>query len=191
MNLARRWGPRLFACLLASVGLTPSAFAEPPASAPSYAWGRFTFAGGTSQINAMHTAIEEVVSAMNFVIRPIARSRLQKANYPSTELTISSAGGQIHVVRPGMAVVAAPEDGSFVPWTGKDGDEFKVRHRFVTERKLVQEFYGDGNHSVNIYQVNADGTRLQIHTTIEADMLPKALKYSMTYRREADSKAPK
>jgi len=150
---------------------------------PSRVVGHYRFTGGTAEVDALYAAIEDVVKDMNFIIRPIARNRLRKANIPSNELQISVSDGSIHVVRPGQAIVSAPADGSLIAWKGQDGDRFRVRHRLLDSDRLMQEFYGDGNHSVNIYAVRDGGSEVEVRTEIDADLLPKTLRYSMSYER--------
>lgn len=174
------------------VVLEPDTMAtEAEAAAPARFEGEFRYRGGAAEIERARRAVDEVVASMNFIMRPIARKRLHRAAEPAKELSIEVRANTIHVRRPGVATVAAPADGTFVSWTARDGDEFQVRHRFLNARTLVQEFVGDGNRAVNTYVLSPDGSRVEMRTSIDADLLPSTLRYAFTYRRaKASEPAP-
>lgn len=159
----------------------PAATTEPAAEAVAIA-GQYRFIGGDKERQALLDAIEDVIADMNFIARPIARKRLRESNLPSAELHLVVTADEITVARPGRPTVSAPRDGSTITWESPDGDEFQVRHRLVDDKTLVQEFVGDGNRSENVFSL--DGDRVTVATTIEADRLPKVLRFRMTYRRK-------
>lgn len=154
------------------------------AAAPKVA-GRYAYVGGETQRQQLLDAIEAVVQDMIFLARPIARKRLRDGNMPSDGLQIDVTGDKITILRPGRPTVSAPRDGSMVVWKSPDGDEFEVRHTLRSDREVVQDFVGEGNHSINVFTLSDDGARLTVHTTITADRLPRALRFRTTYQRKA------
>lgn len=146
--------------------------------------GTYRYAGGEKQRQQLFDAIEDVIADMIFIARPIARKRLRESNLPSAELQLVVTAEEITVARPGRPTVTAPRDGSTIEWKSPDGDEFEVRHRLVSDSELVQDFVGDGNRSENVFELDASGSRVVVHTTITADQLPKTLRFHMTYRRK-------
>jgi hypothetical protein len=150
--------------------------------------GTYQYVGGDEDIEALDSAIDGVVSQMNFFIRGIARRRLRKPNLPSKEVIISLENGQIRIDRPGQPEVSAPADGKPITWRHPDdGDVFEVRHGIDDQGVLYQRFKGERSVSRNDFVLGDEGRRLNIVTEITADRLPAPLRFEMSYRRVSSS----
>ena len=150
--------------------------------------GHYRYVGGAVQRKALDDAIEDVVADMNFIARPIARKRLRESNQPSAALELRVTDDEITVERPGQPTVSAPRDGSTINWADPNGDEFQVQHRIVGDHEIRQHFVGEQSVSDNAFVLAADGERVTVTTTIQADRLPKTLSFTMSYRRGPKAK---
>lgn len=141
--------------------------------------GRYTLDKARSA--SVDKAIEEVVAKMNFVIRPIARSRLTKTNTPSTKLSIAVAD-QIEI---GLdpKPVTAPSDGKAVAWTRPDGETFQVSVRQEGAR-LVETFTGKDGSRRNTFSLLDGGKCLAMDVQVESPKLPEPVRYRLVYARD-------
>jgi len=129
-------------------------------------------------------AIEAAIADMNFLTRPVARSRLKKTNTLARHITITRQGETISVRFDERKPAEMPADGSVVKWTGEDGEQFDVFARAETGR-LVQTFKAEDGQRVNTF-IAEDAQRLQLQVQVTSPRLPKPLTYSVRYRREAE-----
>ena len=125
--------------------------------------------------------IEQATASMNFITRPIARSRLNKTNevYPSLRIereadTISIQYGQRQPLR-------LPADGSPVSWTREDGETFLVSARFQQD-SLVQTYKAKDGERTNVFQVDPASRILTLKVTVTSPRLPRPVIYAITYR---------
>lgn len=128
-------------------------------------------------------AIEAAVGKMNFIARPIARSRLKKTNPPYERIEISGQGGQISVRFDERKPILMPADGQPVKWSRDDGEEFDVSAR-VEGMQLTQTFKAGDGERVNRFGLQADGSTLILDVTITSPRLSSPVRYSLTYMRE-------
>ena len=73
-----------------------------------------TFLNEQQSAQPIETAIETAVAKMNFIKRPIARSRLKKTNEAHRRVEIGFGSGQISVAFDGRKPVQMPADGSTI-----------------------------------------------------------------------------
>jgi hypothetical protein len=143
--------------------------------------GSYAFtAEGSDDINR---AIEQAVASMNFVTRPIARSRLRKVNVPYRTLRISHTPAQVTTIPDARAPVVSPGDGSTVKWRREDGELFDVSTSWEGA-SLRQSFKADDGQRVNVYSLSPDGRTLTMHVTVTSPRLPKPITYSLRYARQ-------
>lgn len=161
---------------------TPQAKASDPELLPLL--GTYRFAGGQEETQEVERAIDEAVEEMNVFIRGIARRRLQEPNLPTDELRISLGGDMITVARTGQPKVSAPATGKRVAWRNpRNGNELEVSHRITPAGALEQKLVGDRGTSTNVFTISADG-KLSMKTTVTADKLPSAIRFTTTYVRK-------
>lgn len=150
-----------------------------PSAAAEGLEGRYVFvSAASSDVNA---AIETAVAKMNFIKRPIARSRLKKTNPVYQQLSITSAPNGFTIAFDDRRPVTAPTDGTVVKWTREDGEVFDVTMR-VQGNTLVETFKAEDGARENSFRIEPDGA-LTLNVVLTSDQLPEPVKYSLRYRR--------
>ena len=127
-------------------------------------------------------AIDAAVEPLNFVVRSVARTRLQKTNQPGATLAIALADGNTSIDY-GRKTVVTPSDGKPVPWGQKEGEPAEVSTR-LTGSALVQTFKASDGQKTNRFLLSPDGKELVLETQVASPRLPKPLSYRTVYRRE-------
>jgi hypothetical protein len=133
-----------------------------------------------SRSASVDQAIEQVVSKMNFVTRPIARSRLTKTNTPSAKVSIAVT--DLAEIDLGAKPVRAPSDGKVVAWTRPDGETFQVSIRQDGER-LVETFVGKDGSRRNTFCLLDGGKALAMDVQVESPKLPEPMRYRLVFAR--------
>jgi hypothetical protein len=159
------------------LGLSTAARAEEP-----YWIG--TFVNDEQSDAGVQKAIEAAVADMNFITRPIARSRLKKTNSMAHRIAIVRQGETISVRFDERKPAEMPADGSVVKWTGEDGEQFDVFAR-VENARLVQTFKAEDGQRVNSFSAD-DPQRLALEVQVTSPRLPKPLTYTVRYRRAVE-----
>jgi hypothetical protein len=126
-------------------------------------------------------AIEAATADMNFITRPIARSRLKKTNSLAHRIAITRQAETITVRFDERKPAQMPADGSVVKWTGEDGEQFDVFAR-VDNARLVQTFKAEDGQRVNAFSTE-DAQRLTLEVQVTSPRLPKPLTYTVHYKR--------
>ena len=140
-----------------------------------------TFVNEQQSAKTIETAIETTVAKMNFIKRPIARSRLKKTNEAHRRVEIGIGDVLISVAFDGRKPVQMPADGSTIKWTRDDGETFDVHAAWDGER-LVQTFRAEDGTRANAFSVGADG-RLNMVVTLTSPQLDQPLVYTLTFSR--------
>lgn len=128
-------------------------------------------------------AIQQAVSGMNFITRPIARGRLKKTNAPYGSLSLSHTPSQVTVTTDGRAPIVTPASGEPAKWTREDGEVLDVSTEWQNGR-LVQTFAAEDGKRVNVYSLGADGNTLSLQVTVSSPRLPEPMTYTLRYRRQ-------
>ena len=160
------------------LALIASLAAAAHADAPSL---QGTFLNEQQSAKTIETAIEAAVAKMNFIKRPIARSRLKKTNEAHRRLEIGIGRSEINVAFDGHKPVQMPADGSTIRWTREDGETFDVNAAWDGDR-LVQTFKAEDGTRANAFSVSADG-RLTLQVTLTSPQLDQPLVYTLTFSR--------
>lgn len=129
----------------------------------------------------IEAAIEAAVDDMNFIKRPIARSRLRKTNPAYQRIIIGRKASDVEVTFDKGSAITSPADGTPVKWKREDGEVFEVKTHWQA-KKLTQNFKAEDGERTNTFHLNADG-ELVLDVKIKSDQLPKPLTYSLVYRR--------
>jgi hypothetical protein len=140
-----------------------------------------TFVNEQQSAMTIETAIEATVAKMNFIKRPIARSRLKKTNEAHRRVQITIGSGEIGVAFDGHKPVQMPADGSTIRWTRGDGETFDVHAAWDGDR-LVQTFKAEDGTRANAFSVTADG-HLTLQVTLTSPQLDQPLVYTLTFSR--------
>jgi hypothetical protein len=140
-----------------------------------------TFVNEQQSAKTIETAIETTVAKMNFIKRPIARSRLKKTNEAHRRVEIGIGRDQISVAFDGRKPVQMPADGSTIKWTRADGETFDVNASWDGER-LAQTFKAEDGTRANAFSVGADG-QLKMVVTLTSPQLDQPLVYALTFSR--------
>lgn len=131
-------------------------------------------------------AIDSAIAKMNFVKRPIARSRLKKTNPAYRTISLSRTTDQLVISFDGGKPVQMPANGTAVKWKREDGETFDVAGTWETARVTQQFVAGDGKRS-NVFRLSPDGGKLRLDVELTSDQLPAPVTYSLVYRRTRQS----
>ena len=129
-------------------------------------------------------AIEAATADMNFITRPIARSRLKKTNTMAHRIAITRQAETVTVRFDERKPAEMPADGNVVKWTGEDGEQFDVFAR-TDNGRLVQTFKAEDGQRVNSFTAE-DAQRLTLEVQVTSPRLPKPLTYTVHYKRAAE-----
>jgi hypothetical protein len=140
-----------------------------------------TFVNDGQSNDAIGKAIETAVAQMNFIKRPIARSRLKKTNPLYQRIEISRTATEVAVRFDAGKPVVMPADGRTVKWTRDDGEQFDVTG-MLREQGLVQTFVAEDGKRVNTFSIDPDG-KLVLQVTLTSPQLPTPVSYQLVYRR--------
>lgn len=141
--------------------------------------GRYTYAGGADEREALAKAIDALVAKMNRLVRGIARSKLTETNPVETSLRIT-ANARALTVAFGERPFTAPLDGRPITVKVVTGDEMSL-HYGITENEIRQVFAGDEKGQVNTFQRHDE--RVVRRARVYAAQLPADLIYELTYDR--------
>jgi hypothetical protein len=127
-------------------------------------------------------AIEAAVAKMNFVKRPIARSRLKKTNPAYRKIVLSRTADHIAVKFDAGKPVQMPADGTAAKWTRDDGETFDVSGSWQDAR-VTQQFVAEDGKRSNVFRLSADGSKLTLDVELTSDQLAAPVRYTLAYRR--------
>ncbi|MDY6946961.1 MAG: hypothetical protein SXG53_14690 [Pseudomonadota bacterium] len=125
-------------------------------------------------------AIDKAVEKMNFIKRPIARSRLAKTNTPYRRIRIEHGTGDVEITYDDRKPLRLPLDGRPVKWTRDDGEVFDVSAK-LDGGKLLQTYRAPDGTRVNSFTKDAGGS-LHLEVEVSSPQLPQPVKYQLVYR---------
>lgn len=149
--------------------------------------GRLRFDGGAGERALVVERIEAATAEMSFIVRGIARGRLEETNRAPDAIELSRQGDVMTVVIDGRRY-AAPFDGAPVTVTGVGGDEVALTYRRDGDR-LVQTFRGEDGGRENVFRF-VDAETVVLEVRVFSERLPADLRYSLTYRRQSPLPRP-
>ena len=127
-------------------------------------------------------AIDGAIAPMSFLVRPFARSRLQKINIPYQRLVIEAKTDEVRIVADPRVPIQTPLSGAPIRWKREDGEPFNVSG--VWDGGVFEQTFVSGSgRRINRYNVSADGQTLTIHVVVTGGGLPGAMTYHLVYRR--------
>jgi hypothetical protein len=129
-------------------------------------------------------AIDAAIDRMNFITRPVARSRLRKTNAPHRRVTIATSEQEITVAFDSNQPVRMPADGRTAKWTREDGEVFDVSAQWSGD-KLVQTFEAEDGQRTNTFVLGPDGRALSVQVEVTSPQLPAPVRYELAFERQA------
>jgi hypothetical protein len=136
----------------------------------------------TTKADDVAAAINAVVADMNFIKRPIARSRLTKLNPVYKKVLIAIGDKGVFIKFDERDSIPMPAGGRPGPWTREDGDKFMVAAQ-VSKDQLIQTFKNYEGERTNVFTLSPDGKTLVMSATIKSPQLSKPLTYSISFGR--------
>lgn len=166
----------LAACLLFFLGLMLQAKA-----ANAELSGHYVYVPERSA--SVEQAVEKTVAEVNFVLRPIARSRLNKTNQPYQNITLGITAGKASITTDKRAPIVAPTDGKPIKWRREDGEVMDLSMQWQG-KGLQETIAADDGKRVNLFELSPDGNELRMLVTVSSKRLPKPLVYTLVYQRQ-------
>jgi len=157
--------------------LFPLLIALPLAAQPAGPFGAWTLAKAPD----LPKVIEAATEAMNFVTRPIARSRLGKTNSIYQTLRLGREAGAFSIQYDQRQPQIMPADGQAVAWTREDGEELLISARMDRD-DLVQTYKAKDGARTNVFHLDPATRILTLQVTVTSPRLPGPLNYAITYR---------
>jgi len=155
-----------------------TAGAPPTAAAPVFD-GAYVLVPEAS--DTVRHAIDRAVRQFFFLVRPIARSRLERVNPVHARFTIEETAAGFRIDFGEGEPVVAPADGSPIPWTRPDGERLLLSVA-RDGGDLVQTFVAEDGRRENRFRFQPDGT-LALYVTVESSRLAAPVTYTLIYRR--------
>ncbi len=132
---------------------------------------------------AVEQMVDKTVAEMNFLLRPIARSRLNKTNQPYQKITLDFPAGKASIITDKRAAIVTTADGKPVKWKREDGEVMDVSMQWQGSA-LQETFAAEDGKRVNLFELSPDGTELRMLVTVSSKRLPKPLVYTLVYKRQ-------
>ena len=182
-HLGREWSRPLRllgggVCLMLITGAQRGAVGvdPPPKGAAQYA----LMPDSSESIKA---AIDTTVRHMNFITRPIARSRLSKINPTPQRMRVDLEADTVSVAFDSGNPVVTPLNGQTVPWLNPLTGETNQAHATVSGDTVRQTIIAHDGERENALIFSEDGQRLRLHVTVTSHRLPRALVYDLMFRK--------
>lgn len=134
-------------------------------------------------------AVDRAVAPLNFVVRPVARRRLQAVNRPASHIDVTVGRDTIVLAWAGEPPATARRDGTAAPYRDGRGERLSLRvavARTDADPVLLREQYDapDGIRT-NRWSLAPAGDRVGIVVEVASPRLPAPLRYRLVYRRAA------
>lgn len=143
--------------------------------------GSYRFAGGQAQRTALKVAIEDLVASLNALLQGVAREKITETNPVFETVEIARTDGGLALTLGSLKNVCSL-DGSATKVKGIDGSALTCRLSMKGDA-LVQRLHGPRGGRVNTFTVGKDG-KLKMQTRIHSKMMPKDLRYTLTYAKK-------
>jgi hypothetical protein len=158
------------------------AAAQPRPELQTKMTGRFELAEGETAVKErLAAAIEHAIEPMNFIARPIARSRLQRPVYYCKRYELALDSATVHVACDDRPRIDRRLDNSEGPVTGLDAEPLDVR--VTTAADAVQMVFtsADGRRTTTYHF--SDAGALDVSVKVESGSLERPVAWKVLYRR--------
>jgi hypothetical protein len=144
--------------------------------------GRFELAESEAAVEQrLAAAIEHAIEPMNFIARPIARSRLARPVYYCRRYELALEAETVHVACDDRPRVDRRLDNSEGPATGLDEEPLDV-HTSVGSDTVELVFTSSDGKRTTTYQLG-DAGALLVNVKVESESLERPVTWSVRYRR--------
>ena len=140
------------------------------------------FVNPTQSDQPIKTAIDAAAKEFNFLLRPIARSRLTKTNPNITRVAIMRVDDDITIQVGTSKPATARANGPTTKWSRND-EEFDLAIAWEG-KTLVQSFSAPDGKRYDRYTLSPDGNSLSLEVTITGQDLKKPVQYALAFKRE-------
>ncbi len=143
--------------------------------------GTYRFSGGQKERDGVRDAIDDVVGEINVLFRGQAKDKLTEANPVFDTVEVARSGNDL-TLKFGSLTNVCKLDGTASDVPGVTGDELSCRLGFQGEA-IVQKLKGARGGRDNKLAVDDKG-RLRLTVRIHSKLMPKDLRYTLTYRKQ-------
>ena len=177
--------PRWFVAVAAVAVLLPALARGQEAAAGTEHKLQGTFSYVAAGSDSIEKSIEKAVADMNFIIAPIARSRLTKTNTIYRKVSFEFSGNnQVSIVTSGRAAIRTNLSGTPIKWTREDGEVLDCSTT-VSGDTIRQKFVAKDGQRINEYAPSPDGQGLTMKVTVSSPKLKEPLVYRLAYKKGA------
>jgi hypothetical protein len=147
--------------------------------------GSYTYTLVPDSSADIKAAINETVSSMNFITRPIARSRLNKINPLPHRVRLRLVPDTVSVAFDDGDPVMTPVDGHVVPWVNALAKETDQAHVVVAGDTVRQTLVASDGDRENALIFDDGSVRVRLRVTVTSHRLPKPLVYELLFHRDS------
>jgi len=137
----------------------------------------------------IHTAIDHVVSHMNFIVRGIARGRLTKINPTPHQVRVDLESDTVSVAFDNGNPVVTPVSGDSAPWRNPLTGETNHARVAISGDTVKQTITAHDGERENALIFSDNGARMRLRVTVTSHRLPRPLVYELLFR-ENDAADP-
>ncbi len=141
--------------------------------------GHYVYVGGEAQRTKLLAEIDAATEDLNVALRGIARRRIWKSQQPSRMMTITVDGDKVSITRSGGK---APFVGTIGHGSFPVKDDYRGTFRWRANGTLVVDITGGDQHTQVRFTLDPEKRQVTMRTTIEHDMLPRAVHLKKTFR---------
>jgi hypothetical protein len=171
-----RW-PLVAFALIATAG-TPEA-----ARAQASVEGRYGLVAAESA--DVPQAIREATADANFFVRTVGRGLLQRTLTPPEILEIVLDDEGVAITAEDGLLLRSPVDGRTIEVRNARGERESVKTAWEGDT-LVRSFRADKASRQFRYHPDPDGRTLRLQVDVSGSVLPRPIRYTLTYRRIVD-----
>jgi hypothetical protein len=178
----RRGAAALLAVALAAAPLAPARAGEPSADLQARMSGRFELAEPKAAVEErLAQTIEQTISPMNFLIRPIARSRLGRVVVYCGQYDLGLDAQKVRVKCDERAPIERKLDNSEGRLAGLDEQPVQVDVK-VESDAVALTFGAEEGMRTTTYRFDADGG-MEVQVSVVSSQLGKPIEWAIRYRR--------
>jgi len=171
-------------CALVVVAAGSSGAQVEAVALPKVSHGETRYALLPDSSDNIRQAIDRTVAPMNFIIRPIARSRLNKVNPLPHQVRVERGADTVSVAFDDGNPVITPLDGHTVTWSNSLTHETDQVRATVAGDTLRQTIAAPDGERENALVFSDGGTRLHLQVTVRSHRLPRPLVYMLVFRQQ-------
>lgn len=133
-------------------------------------------------LSHIEKAIDEATDDMNFVIRGIARSRLESSNQADKSLDFSESEKSWLVSFEGKAPAPISKSNGTLNWTSSENEKLKVKGTSSSNKRSIEFIAEDGSKEITFQCLSEN--KLKSTIRVKSPKLPKDVVYSLIYEAE-------